>query len=167
MDYLENFKKYKSNHCQLLLCSTIVENKIYDMDILDEQWQLYFSKFYNYTFTSKNLKLYQYDNNCLYVDKNNSKNNIHIVDYNRNVPLVKIDNFVAKFTQRIENNQSTFSNKRNYQIEEMKIIEVKINEDINIQFISSPKNSIIINIKLNHNIDNNIIVLKKILNMFI
>lgn len=167
MDYLENFKKYKSNHCQLLLCSTIVENKIYDMDILDEQWQLYFSKFYNYTFTSKNFKLYQYDNNYLYVDKNNSKNNIHIVDYNRNVPLVKIDNFVAKFTQRIENNQSTFSNKRNYQIEEMKIIEVKINEDINIQFISSPKNSIIINIKLNHNIDNNIIVLKKILNMFI
>lgn len=166
MDYLENFKNYQSNHCQLLLCSTIVENKIYNMEISDYQWQLYFSKFYNYTFTSKNVKLYQYNNNYLYLDTNNSKNNIHITDYDRNMPLVKIDNFIAKFTNRIENNQSTFSNKRTYDIEKMKIIEVKINEDINIQFISNPTNSIRINIKLNHNIDNNIIVLKKILNMF-
>ena len=166
MDYLENFKKYQTNHCQLLLCSTIVENKIYNMDISDYQWQLYFSKFYNYTFTSKNIKLYQYNNNYLYLDTNDSKNNIHITDYNINMPLVKINNFVANFTNRMENNQSTFSNKRNYYIEEMKIIEVKINEDINIQFISSSKNAIKINIKLNHNIDNNIIVLKKILSMF-
>ena len=100
------------------------------------------------------------------MDKNNSENNIHITDYDREVPLLKIDNFVAKFTQRSENNQSTFSNKRIYNIEEMKIIEVKINDDINIQFISNPKNNIKINIKLNHNIDNNIIVLKKILSNF-
>ena len=166
MDYLENFKNYQSNHCQLILCSTIVENKIYNMDISDYQWQLYFSKFYNYTFTSKNVKLYKYNNNCLYLDKNNSKNNIHITDYDRNIALFKINNFIAKMTHRIENDQSTFSNRRNYDIEDIKIIEVKINEDINIQFISTPKNSIKINIKLNHNIDNNIIVLKKILQMF-
>ena len=166
METLENFKKYQTNHCQLFLCSTISENKIFDLNVSDYHWQLYFSKFYNYTFTTKNIKLYQYNNNYLYLDKNNSENNIHITDYDREVPLLKIDNFVAKFTQRSENNQSTFSNKRIYNIEEMKIIEVKINDDINIQFISNPKNSIKINIKLNHNIDNNIIVLKKILSNF-
>lgn len=163
MDYLENYKKYQINHAQLFLCSPLVNSKIYDSNIKDSKWQELFSKFYQYTFTTKNIKCYEYPNNYLYLDQTNSKNNLHIREYEKNIPLTIIDSFICKFTQRLENDQSSFSCQRKYEnINEFKIIEIKINSDINIQFISEKNyNMIKINIVLNHNIDNNIIVLKK------
>ena len=166
MDYLENFKQHKINHCELYLTSNEINNKIYNLEIEDSKWQKLFSKFSQYTFTQKTLKCYRYHNNYLYLDKNNYKNNLHIQEY-QNIQNIRFDNFIGKLTFRTENNQSSFSCQEEYDIiEELKIIEVKINDEINVQFISSPENSIKINIKLNHNIDNNVIILKKILSLF-
>lgn len=167
MDYLEDFKKYQINHCELLLCNSLVNNKIYNLAIDDSKWQQLFSKFYEYNFTTKNIKCYRYANNYLYLDKNNYKNNLHVQEYEIDNPTLKLDNFIGRLTFRKENNQSSFSCNREYDdISQIKIIEVKINDDINVQFISSNENSIKINIKLNHNIDNNVIVLKKIISLF-
>ena len=48
MDYLEDFKKYQINHCELLLCNSLVNNKIYNLAIDDSKWQQLFSKFFRY-----------------------------------------------------------------------------------------------------------------------
>lgn len=167
MDYLENFNQHKSNHCELYLTSSELNNKIYNLNIDDTKWQQLFSKFYQYTFKQKHIKCYRYNNNYLYLDKNNYKNNVHIQEYERNTQDIRFDNFIGRLTHRTENNQSSFSCQEEYDsIEELKIIEIKINDEINVQFISSPNNSIKINIKLNHNIDNNVIILKKIISLF-
>ena len=85
---------------------------------------------------------------------------LSIQEYLLDIPIIKFDNFIARLTNRTETNQSTFSCQKEYDdIEEIKIIEVKINDEINVQFISSTQNNIKINITLNHNIDNNTIIL--------
>ena len=167
MDYLENYKQHQINHCELLLSSPIVNHKIYNLGIEDSKWQELFSKFYQYTFSQKNIKCYRYHNNYLYLDKDNYKNNLHVQEYLLETPVIKFDNFITRLTKRTESNQSSFSCQKKYDlIEEIKIIEVKINDEINVQFISSTQNTIKINIILNHNIDNNVIILKKILSLF-
>lgn len=157
---LLNYKQKNINKCTIYLGNLEIKNKnitIFNKNINNIKHYLNIISTKNYKHNSFNTKIINYNNHYL-----DTQSNIHFKKTNINHTYINNLLLLTYLETKLPINE--FSCKQNYNILEESIIKFIVNNEISILFNNS---SIKIDIIVNHNIDNTIKLLNKLLTYFI
>ena len=158
-----NAKDLNMNTCEIFIGNYKLNNTLFDKTIDKSYFTEIINKFISYKNKTYTNLIYNYNNQYLTIDtKTKSKKSI----IKKNLTNTFINNHLLLLSYTLENQLvSDYSIKQKYNILNQSITEIYINEEIKLIF-NDYNNSykITLHVKLNHNLDNTIILLKNILN---
>ena len=156
---LLNYKTNTINKCCIYFGETEINNKnivIFNKTLINHSHFLNIISSLNYKNKSYDTKIINYNNHYL-----NKYKNIHTKNTNINHNIIDNKLIITYLETIIPNND--FSCKKKYNTLNLSIIEFIINDEISIIFSD---NTIKIELIINHNIDNTLKILPKILSNF-
>lgn len=158
--FLLNYNTHNINKCSIYLGSIEIKNKnilVFNKNILDYTNYLNIISTLNYKHNSYKSQILNYNHHYL----NKSKNS-HYKFTNINHNIIDDNKLIITYQETIQPIHD-FSCKQNYNILNQSIHEFIVNNEITLIFTD---NSIKIDIIVNHNIDNTLKFLPKILSYF-